>query len=723
MLAMHLDPIAEALAAGSRVLLAGAPGTGKSTFAAMLARRVAEAGVIAQCLGCDPGSPAFGVPGAVCAGKWDEDGWRLVDFEPLCTLDAVRFRLPLVQAAARLAQRTAPGAWLLDMPGAVRGVPGSELIVGLAAALSAHLVVLLERGTEGADVGAALEVLGIRVLKLRAHEAAHSPSKRARARGRTALWDAFFGARAVERELHLEDFGLIGMPPPRAAIAAWHGRQVAVLRGQECIAFGEVAAFDGATVQLRLGPSQAGLPEGHVTSAAAARRSAASAASVLVIRDALRAEHGLLVTAQPILRGTGEPRGIRVEAAAAEAESSVGRGGGALGARHAAHPDGHTDLAGNRGEKRPTLQRLEPSVRVGPFHAALANGVFRDPLLVVRLAHRGRTLLFDLGETHVLGARTAHQVSDAFITHAHIDHIAGFLWLLRARIGLPSVCRLYGPPGIAANVSGLVNGVHWDRAGEGAPRFEVIELHPDSRWARGGDPPPKTEETAAEPEHVVRRFAVRAGDPEPRFQGEAPARGGLLLDEPLLRVRAVMLDHLTPVLAFALESAVEINVRKEGLAALNARPGPWLTSLKEKIAAGREDDMLELPDGSRRRVKELAAMLVMLRPGTKLVYATDLADTGENRRRLEALARDADVMFCEATFRIADADRAARTGHLTTRACGEIAAAAGVRRLVPFHFSRRYESDPASVYREIEAFCASTAVPADPSGNTRSASE
>jgi ribonuclease BN (tRNA processing enzyme) len=94
---------------------------------------------------------------------------------------------------------------------------------------------------------------------------------------------------------------------------------------------------------------------------------------------------------------------------------------------------------------------------------------------------------------------------------------------------------------------------------------------------------------------------------------------------------------------------------------------------------------------------------VQRRPARSLVYATDLADTGENRRRLVKLARGADVLICEAGFAAADAAQARRTGHLTARACGEIAALAGARRLVPFHLSRRYEQDPSPVYDEVEA--------------------
>ena len=55
--------------------------------------------------------------------------------------------------------------------------------------------------------------------------------------------------------------------------------------------------------------------------------------------------------------------------------------------------------------------------------------------------------------------------------------------------------------------------------------------------------------------------------------------------------------------------------------------------------------------------------------------------------------------------------QAQRTGHLTTRACGEIATRAGAQRLVPFHFSRRYEDDLAPCYDELRAAFARTITP------------
>jgi ribonuclease BN (tRNA processing enzyme) len=114
---------------------------------------------------------------------------------------------------------------------------------------------------------------------------------------------------------------------------------------------------------------------------------------------------------------------------------------------------------------------------------------------------------------------------------------------------------------------------------------------------------------------------------------------------------------------------------------------------------------LTLPNGTRQTAGILANELVLIRPGQKLAYATDLADTAQNRTRLEALAHRAHTFFCEAPFCESDAGQAARTGHLTARACGEIATVAAVQRLVPFHFSRRYQKEPERVYAEIQAAC------------------
>src|SRR5690606_23157986 len=150
------------------------------------------------------------------------------------------------------------------------------------------------------------------------------------------------------------------------------------------------------------------------------------------------------------------------------------------------------------------------------------------------------------------------------------------------------------------------------------------------------------------------------------------------------------LDHGIPVLAFALELPDVQRVDEAAVARLGLTPGPWLGELKRRVAAGERDAELTLPDGRRRAAGALAEALLRAERGIRIVYATDLADTEQNVERLARLAERADLLICESAFLPEDAEQARATGHLTTDACGRIAARAQVARLLPFHFSRRY---------------------------------
>jgi len=319
------------------------------------------------------------------------------------------------------------------------------------------------------------------------------------------------------------------------------------------------------------------------------------------------------------------------------------------------------------------------ATRVGQASVVLLNGVFGDPLLRVRLRDQRRSLLFDLGEATRLSGKAAHQISDVFISHAHIDHIAGFLRLLRLRIGVIHPCRIYGPPGLSANIKGLVDGILWDRVGLRGPVFEVSEIRGDT----------------------ISTNRVQAGVGVVEPLGEKQIDDGIVLEEGLFAIRATMLDHKTPVIAYSFEQPETLNIRKEKLVELSLAPGKWLGDLKVKILRGEMDAMITPPGAKARTAKELADDLVLRAPGCKMVYATDLGDTPQNRERLISLANGADLLFLESVFTQADMARASATQHLTARACGQIAQAAKVKRLAPFHFSRRYENAPEQVMAEV----------------------
>jgi ribonuclease Z len=619
----------DGLAHGRRILIWGPGGIGKSTLTSHLAARLAGEGVSCAAVSADPGSPSFGVPGALALARWRSGGWEVDRLAALCTLDALGYRLTLVQALSRLAALVPEGPLLVDAPGVTRGPPAEELLDAMlqAATIDTLLAILPEAGAARGHAEKLLDGLRCQVLIRAPQPLAHKLTAKERARDRTLVWDAWL-EQAVQTEISLSRLRLRGVPAPKSD--EWRGRQIALIEpGGETRALGEVLAWKSDRILARLRQVGRGDLDG----------------ALCLIRDAARGPEGLLGTAKP--------------ARSAPPEAAV-----------------PPDLI------CPDRAGADPAcfVHLGVASALLVNGLFGDPLVHLRLRQEGRSLFFDLGDGQRVPARIAHQVTDVFISHAHMDHIGGFLWFLRSRIGETGSCRLYGPPGLADHVCAFIDGVRWDRIADRGPRFEVLELHG---------------------EHL-RRFLVQVGLPKGEGR-EQPVLGGVLLDESGFRVRAITLDHGIPVLAFAFEVPQTFRIRKDRLAASGLPGGPWAGTLKRCMTEGREAMQITLPDGRTMLASRLADELVDRHPPRRLVYATDLANSAANRRRLIGLARGADVLICEAAFSGAHNAHAVRTGHLTAPACGEIAAQAGVARLVPFHFSRRYEADTEVLYREIEA--------------------
>ena len=321
------------------------------------------------------------------------------------------------------------------------------------------------------------------------------------------------------------------------------------------------------------------------------------------------------------------------------------------------------------------------------LHPRLVNGRFGDPGLFVDILHHKGAILFDLGDLTPLSARDLLRVTHVFVSHTHMDHFVGFDALLRVLVGREKEIAMVGPRGFTDRVHHKLQAYEWDLVEryEADLTFHVTELEAGGR-------------TRAARFRFKRRF-------EREELGEGEAVEGVVARGDGFEVKAAVLEHHGPCLGFAVSEPAHVNIWKNRVEARGLATGAWLQGLKKAVLEGAGDDATVATPAGPARLGTLRELLTVA-AGQKVAYVTDVADTFANRSAIVTLAEGADTLFLEASFAAADEAKARDRAHLTTRATGEIARAAGVRRLKPFHFSPRYEGEEERMLAEVEAaFC------------------
>jgi ribonuclease Z len=304
--------------------------------------------------------------------------------------------------------------------------------------------------------------------------------------------------------------------------------------------------------------------------------------------------------------------------------------------------------------------------------------------------YRREAFLFDLGDIHLLPPRKILKIRYIFVSHTHVDHFIGFDHLLRICLGRNQHISLFGPPGFLEKVESKLGAYTWNLVENYTNDFEltVTEIHQTHRVTR----------------HYHCRNAFR-----PEGEEKCSLSDSVLVEGDFFIVKAVLLDHSIPCLAFCFEEKTRLNIKKNVLREMGLPTGAWLTRLKEQIINKdpeettvriwwkNEDGTVEEKFLSLGMLQEQA---VKVTTGQKVCYITDVICSGENMEKIVELARGAELLFIEAPFLHEDVVTAAKKYHLTALQAGALASLPGVKRICVFHFSPKYKGMEESLQNE-----------------------
>lgn len=268
----------------------------------------------------------------------------------------------------------------------------------------------------------------------------------------------------------------------------------------------------------------------------------------------------------------------------------------------------------------------------------------------VYLEFKGEGILFDCGEgtqrQMSIAGISRRKVKKIFISHWHGDHVSGLIGLIQTLSGETGhSLEIYGPIGSSARVDHMLQTVCFDNSVE-------IKV----------------------------------------FETEAPAEA-VICETDEYSISAINLDHTIPALGYAF---VEKDRRRVKLAAVKAAgipEGPLLGKLQEGTSITYKGKMYNADD------------LTYIVRGKRVSI---VMDTGFTKHAI-TIAKQADLLICEATYMEKHVDRGDAYKHLTALQAGQIASAAQAKKLVMTHFSQRYtdiqalEEEARSVFPEAYA--------------------
>lgn len=310
-----------------------------------------------------------------------------------------------------------------------------------------------------------------------------------------------------------------------------------------------------------------------------------------------------------------------------------------------------------------------------PISFRVLGGFGRDNALYVAVdtGQRISRLLFDCGDgcPHSLETGDLLAMDHLLFSHFHMDHVSGFDLFFRVNFDRdqPPV-SVWVPPGGTEILHHRFQGYQWNLVGSKQPgTWHVHEVGKE----------------------LIRttRFHAREAFRTAHPHAEELRRTAIVHGEGFT-VEGHELDHGCVSLGYIVREASRVNVDTTKMAEHGFAPGPWVKRLRGAVAAPGEIVNI---NGVEHSLGRLQAELLVTTPGDSIAYLTDFRLNETTMEYLAPHLRGVNTVVCESQYRAIDVKLAQDVMHSTATEAAQLAARAGIGKLILFHVSPRYLPD------------------------------
>ncbi len=302
-------------------------------------------------------------------------------------------------------------------------------------------------------------------------------------------------------------------------------------------------------------------------------------------------------------------------------------------------------------------------------------------------------LLFDCGE-NILKDLNQHDIKSIdylFLSHLHIDHIAGFDYFFRRNYDREKKpIYIYGPADTVELIHNRLCGFKWNLVKDVPGLWYVTEMD----------------------EKKSSTFLFKTSD---GYSVTNPVENksfkNLIIDNPEFSVNATFLNHIIPSAVYFLKEKPSLNINKITLTKTGLTPGPWLEKVRNLSVKPAEKVLV---DNKSFKIKLLREKLLERTEGESIGYLTDFIYEKETRIKISKVFKGCNTMVCESQYLSAEKKFAKRNYHLTAKQAASLAKTANAKKLFLFHISDRYKiKQYPSLLNEAREIFAETYFPSE----------